>query len=247
MLGEIMVRCLLMLFGYAYPAFQCYKTVVQSRIHIRELQFWCQFWIIVAILTVVERIADTLVAWMPMYGELKLALFIYLWYPKTKGTGYVFHTLLRPLVDNHEIDIEQKMVDWRVKAWDLALFYWRNCTELSQSAIVQVINYMASKPAAAPQARRNEHHQHSSAPPPPPPNDLPSFFRQAPRQSKDSGRSKARKWFPSPPTLLRSSRRRSTTTAEEFDVQFPLHDQTNYFYRDQNHYQARFRGSKTTH
>lgn len=80
--------------------------------------------IIVAILTVVERIADTLVAWyvkhsfllffffsrqgicvvfasfiispvlkilwsetfarLPMYGELKLALFIYLWYPKTK-------------------------------------------------------------------------------------------------------------------------------------------------------------------
>lgn len=70
-----------------------------------------------------------------------------------QGTGYVFHTLLRPLVDNHEIDIEQKMVDWRVKAWDLALFYWGNCTELSQSAIVQVINYMASKPAATPQAR----------------------------------------------------------------------------------------------
>ncbi|KAL0555295.1 hypothetical protein IC582_009238 [Cucumis melo] len=253
MLGELMVRCLLMLFGYAYPAFQCYKTVVQSRIEIRELQFWCQFWIIVAILTVVERIADTLVAWLPMYGELKLALFIYLWYPKTKGTGYVFQTLLRPLVDKHEVDIEQKMVDWRVKAWDLALFYWKNCTELSQSAIVQVFNYLASQPSrpaasAPPQTRRNEHHPTPSAPPapPPPPNELPSFFRKPPRQSKDSSRSKARKWFPSAP-LLGSNSRRSTGTTEEFDVQFPLHDQTNYFYEDQNHNQARFRGSKKTH
>lgn len=39
--------------------------------------------IIVAILTVVERIADAFVGWFPMYGELKLALFIYLWYPET--------------------------------------------------------------------------------------------------------------------------------------------------------------------
>lgn len=75
-----------------------------------------------------------------------------------QGTGYVFQTLLRPLVDKHEVDIEQKMVDWRVKAWDLALFYWRNCTELSQSAIVQVFNYLASQPsrpaaAAAQQTR----------------------------------------------------------------------------------------------
>ncbi|XP_023540868.1 putative HVA22-like protein g [Cucurbita pepo subsp. pepo] len=249
MLGELMVRCLLMLFGYAYPAFQCYKTVVQSRIEIRELQFWCQFWIIVAILTIVERIADTLVAWLPMYGELKLALFIYLWYPKTKGTKYVFDTLLRPLVDKHETDIEQKMGDWRVKGWELALFYWKNCTELSQSAIVQVINYIARPAAAAPEDRRNERHQRPSAPPAPPPppprpNDLPSFFHKPPRKTKDSSKSNAMKWFPSAPPLPGSSNRRSTATSEDFDVQFPLHDQTNYFYEDQNHNQARFRGSK---
>ncbi|XP_022144678.1 putative HVA22-like protein g isoform X2 [Momordica charantia] len=248
-----------MLFGYAYPAFQCYKTVVKSRIEVQELRFWCQFWIIVAILTVVERIADTLVAWLPMYGELKLALFIYLWYPKTKGSGYVFEMLLRPFVDKHETDIEQKLVDWRVKAWDLAIFYWKNCTELSQSAFLQVINYMASQSsrpaAAAPQARRNEHHPRPSAPPqppppppPPPPNDLPSFFHKPPRQTRDSSKSKAKKWFlPSAPALLGSSNRRSSTTAEEFDAQFPLHDQTNYIYEGQNHNQARFRGSKQNH
>ncbi|KAA0043834.1 hypothetical protein IC582_009239 [Cucumis melo] len=145
MLGDFLVRFLLMIFGYCYPAFQCYKVVVKSPIQVQELLYWCQFWIIVAILTVVERIADVFVGWFPMYGELKLALFIYLWYPKTMGSGYVFDQLLRPLVDSNDKDIEKMLLDLRVKAWDLAIFYWNNCTELSQSAFVRVVNYIAAQ------------------------------------------------------------------------------------------------------
>ncbi|MFS7929112.1 hypothetical protein Hanom_Chr04g00328681 [Helianthus anomalus] len=35
---------------------------------------------------------------LPMYGEMKLALIIYLWYPETKGIGYVYNAMLRPFV-----------------------------------------------------------------------------------------------------------------------------------------------------
>ncbi|XP_038904449.1 HVA22-like protein i [Benincasa hispida] len=150
MLGDFLARFLLMIFGYAYPAFQCYKAVVKSPIQVQELRYWCQFWIIVAILTIVERIADAFVGWFPMYGELKLALFIYLWYPKTMGSGYVFDTLLRPLVDKNDKDIEKMLKDLRVKAWDLAIFYWNNCTELSQSALLRVVNYIASQRQSIP-------------------------------------------------------------------------------------------------
>ncbi|XP_022144736.1 HVA22-like protein j [Momordica charantia] len=144
MLGDLMARFLLLVIGYAYPAFQCYKSVVKTQIEVQELQYWCKFWIIVAILTVFERIADTFIGWVPMYGELKLALFIALWYPQDKGSEYVFEVLLRPLVDGHEKDIEQMLVDLRAKAWDLAIFYWNNCTELSQSAALRLFNYVAA-------------------------------------------------------------------------------------------------------
>lgn len=30
--------------GYAYPAFQCYKTVEKNRVQIDELRHWCQYW-----------------------------------------------------------------------------------------------------------------------------------------------------------------------------------------------------------
>ncbi|CAA0837827.1 HVA22-like protein j [Striga hermonthica] len=89
MIGELITSCLLLVLGYAYPAFQCFKTVEKNRVEITELRFWCQYW-------------------LPMYGEMKLALFIYLWYPKTKGTGVIYDTLLRPYVSKHETDIDRR-------------------------------------------------------------------------------------------------------------------------------------------
>lgn len=33
-----------MVLGYAYPAFQCFKTVEKNKVEIEELRFWCQYW-----------------------------------------------------------------------------------------------------------------------------------------------------------------------------------------------------------
>ncbi|KAF2289660.1 hypothetical protein GH714_037760 [Hevea brasiliensis] len=146
MLGDIVTRCLLLLFGYAYPAFECFKSIENNRVEKEELRFWCQYWVIIAILTICERIGDTFVSWLPMYGEIKLALFICLWYPKTKGTGYIYETLLRPFVTRHETDIERKLLELRARAWDFALYYWQNCTDLGQSAFFQVLEYLTAQP-----------------------------------------------------------------------------------------------------
>ncbi|GMY25345.1 HVA22-like protein j isoform X3 [Fagus crenata] len=145
MLGDFITRCLVLVLGYAYPAFECYKVVEKNRVDIEELRFWCQYWIIVAMLTVLERIGDIFISWVPMYGELKLALFIYLWYPTTKGSGFVFDAVLRPNVIKHEPVIDQKLLEWRARAWDLAIFYWKNCSQLGQSAFFQVLQKLASQ------------------------------------------------------------------------------------------------------
>ncbi|XP_057506242.1 HVA22-like protein j [Actinidia eriantha] len=145
MLGEFITRGLVLVLGYAYPAFECFKTVEKNKVGIEELRFWCQYWIIVAVLTVFERIGDIFISWLPMYGEMKLALFIYLWYPKTKGTGYVYETLLRPYVVNREPDIDRNFQELRARTWDLALYYWQNCTNLGQTTFFQIIQYLAAQ------------------------------------------------------------------------------------------------------
>ncbi|PWA41504.1 TB2/DP1/HVA22-related protein [Artemisia annua] len=149
MLGELITNSLVLILGYAYPAFECFKTIEKHGAPNAELRFWCQYWVIIAMLTVFERIGDIFISWVPMYGEMKLALIIYLWYPKTKGTGYVYNAMLRPFVARHETDIETSLKEMRAKAWDVAVYYWHNSTELGQARIFEIFRYLASQPSRA--------------------------------------------------------------------------------------------------
>ncbi|XP_015898855.3 HVA22-like protein j [Ziziphus jujuba] len=147
MLGDFITRLLIMLFGYAYPAFECYKVVEKNRVEIDELRFWCKYWILVAMLSVTERIGDIFISWFPMYGEMKVAFYVYLWYPKTKGSSYIYETLLRPYIAKHETDIDRKLVEWKAKVWDVVSFYMQNSAEFGQSAFFQFLQYLASQSA----------------------------------------------------------------------------------------------------
>uniref|UniRef100_A0A6N2MTM9 HVA22-like protein n=1 Tax=Salix viminalis TaxID=40686 RepID=A0A6N2MTM9_SALVM len=126
MLGDFIIRFLVLFFGYAYPAFECYKSVEKNDVDIEEIRFWCQYW-------------------LPMYGEVKLAFFIYLWYPKTKGTSYIYDTLLKPLVARHETDIERKLHEMQARGWDFAMHYWHKYTELGQTKFFEALQYLASQ------------------------------------------------------------------------------------------------------
>ncbi|KAJ6746000.1 HVA22-LIKE PROTEINS [Salix koriyanagi] len=145
MLGDFIIRFLVLFFGYAYPAFECYKSVEKNDVDIEEIRFWCQYWIIIAFITVCERIGDIFLSWLPMYGEVKLAFFIYLWYPKTKGTSYIYDTLLKPLVARHETDIERKLHEMQARGWDFAMHYWHKYTELGQTKFFEALQYLASQ------------------------------------------------------------------------------------------------------
>ncbi|GJN40690.1 hypothetical protein PR202_gb29951 [Eleusine coracana subsp. coracana] len=107
MMGGFLSRVLLLAFGYAYPAYECYKTVELNKPEIEQLIFWCQYWILVALLTVLERFGDFTISWLPFYSEAKLMFFIYLWYPKTKGTTYIYGTFFKPYISQHENDIDR--------------------------------------------------------------------------------------------------------------------------------------------
>lgn len=172
MIGEFVSSCLILVLGYAYPAFQCFKTVEKNRVEIPELRFWCQYWIIVAVITILEKIGDVFISWVPMYGEIKLALFIYLWYPKTKGTGYIYDRLLRPYVSKHETDIDRSLIEFRDRAWNIAIYYWNNCTELGSTTILQFLQFVSSQAGRSAQSNSenggNQRHNTAAQPSAPP-------------------------------------------------------------------------------
>ncbi|XP_019176268.1 PREDICTED: putative HVA22-like protein g isoform X1 [Ipomoea nil] len=232
MLGEFITSSLVLILGYAYPALECFKSVEKNRVDIAELRFWCQYWIIVALVRVLESIGDLSVSWMPMYTEAKLALFIYLWHPKTKGTTYIYEALLRPFVARHEGDIDRRFWEFRAKAWDLAIYYWHNCTELGQAKILDMVELMASPSRKGTQKsseKKDKHNRHSSAPPPPspppPPSSSSGFFK---KKSSDKRRT-------SPPPSPFSTYRSISQPTKSNLVEVQLPDQTQVVYSGENY------------
>ncbi|XP_031495613.1 putative HVA22-like protein g isoform X2 [Nymphaea colorata] len=145
MMGSFITRGLVMVLGYTYPAYECFKTVEKNKPEIENLRFWCQYWIIAAMLTVFERFGDAFISWVPMYEEAKLAFFIYLWYPRTKGTTYVYQTFLRPYLSKHETEIDHNLLELRVRAGDMAVLYWQKAASYGQTRFFEILQYVASQ------------------------------------------------------------------------------------------------------
>ncbi|KAK9266189.1 hypothetical protein L1049_026199 [Liquidambar formosana] len=154
MIGSFLTRGLVMVFGYAYPAYECFKTVEKNKPEIEQLRFWCQYWILVAVLTVCERIGDAFISWVPMYSEAKLAFFIYLWYPKTMGTTYVYDSFFRPYVAKHETEIDRNLLELRTRAGDIAVLYWQKASSYGQTRILDILQYIASQSTPRPRPVR---------------------------------------------------------------------------------------------
>ncbi|CAA7031731.1 unnamed protein product [Microthlaspi erraticum] len=156
MIGSFLTRGLVMIFGYAYPAYECYKTVEKNKPEIQQLRFWCQYWILVAALTIFERVGDTFASWVPLYCEAKLAFFIYLWFPKTRGTTYVYESFFQPYVAKHESEIDRSLVELRTKAGDLAVIYCRKAVCYGQTRITEILHFVALQSTPKPKPKEKK-------------------------------------------------------------------------------------------
>ncbi|KAA0025226.1 hypothetical protein IC582_018740 [Cucumis melo] len=195
MLGDLITRCLLMAFGYAYPAFECYKALEKSSrsLDVESLRFWCKYWILVAIFTFFERFADVLIAWLPLYGEMKLVFLVYLWHPKTKGSGHIYGTMLQPYLMKNEAEIERMMVEMKVRAWDLSYVFWTNFSEMAHSSFLKILkcaaDFQSTKFKNSPfQLQRIDQQPQPPTVSPLPPKKLPSFSARVADQMNESPR-----------------------------------------------------------
>ncbi|CAA6663739.1 unnamed protein product [Spirodela intermedia] len=165
MLGEFVTSILVLLLGYAYPAFECFRTIEKDRPQIELFRFWCQYWIIIGLLTAVEKFGDLFVSWLPLYGEAKLAFIIFLWHPRTQGAWYVYNKFVYPFLAMHEAGINGKLMEISLRSGEWLMFYIRNFTDKGQSIAFELL-HSSSCPshAASPAAGRRTRGLRSSAP-----------------------------------------------------------------------------------
>lgn len=99
-----------MALGYFYPAYKCFKAIDSGKPKSEQLHVWCQYWIIIAVFTGFERVADTFISWLPFYSGAKLAFVVYLWHPDTKGTEYIYQTFVKPYLSQHTESVDLNLV-----------------------------------------------------------------------------------------------------------------------------------------
>ncbi|XP_073354072.1 uncharacterized protein [Aegilops tauschii subsp. strangulata] len=112
----------------------------------------------VVMLTVVERFVDWAVSWLPMYGEAKLLLGIYLWYPSTWGAGHVYDGFLHPLVAWHEADIDRGLLELRARARDMKASQLKAAAAIGQMWLVDAARCVSSQLQAARSGREGATH-----------------------------------------------------------------------------------------
>ncbi|KAK8913672.1 putative HVA22-like protein g [Platanthera zijinensis] len=65
---------------------------------------------------------------MPMYSEAMVVFFLYLWYPKTRGTIYIYETFFRPYEASHETEIYRNLLVLKVRAGDMIFLYCKKAS-----------------------------------------------------------------------------------------------------------------------
>lgn len=151
MLGYTLNRLLMLLLAYLYPAYECFKNIEKNKPDVDGLRFWCQYWIIIAIMTVWDPFGDALVSWLPMYSETKLVLCVYLWYPKTKGTIYIYSTFVKPYLLKHESEIDRTLSELKTRAGDSASLYIQRVLVYGQTRAVEIIQLVMTQSLQRPQ------------------------------------------------------------------------------------------------
>lgn len=147
-------RLLILLLAYAYPAYECFKNVEKNKPDLELLRFWCQYWILIAAMTVWDPFGDALIGWLPMYSEAKLVFCVYLWYPKTKGTKYVYDTFLKPYITKHESEIDRTLSELKTRAGDSASLYCSRVLSYAQTRAFDILQIvMAQSIQRPPQAQ----------------------------------------------------------------------------------------------
>jgi len=96
------MRSLSSIIGVIYPFYMSNKILNVQNVNEMNKQdnmLWLSYWIWYGIFTTIENISDVIFYWMGnMYEIMKIALFIYLYHPQTKGSLFLYRKILQPLV-----------------------------------------------------------------------------------------------------------------------------------------------------
>jgi len=140
MLGSYVSSILILLLGYVYPAYACFKAVEIGKPE--QLKMWCRYWTIIGLATFAQNLTDQFLFWVPLYYEAKLALVVFLWHPRVNGATYVYESTLQPWLAHHEPYIDTKMEEAKNRVQDFTSRYFQQLSNYIQSRSGEIASYL---------------------------------------------------------------------------------------------------------
>ncbi|KAJ8264417.1 hypothetical protein GJAV_G00148920 [Gymnothorax javanicus] len=134
MVSWLISRAIVLVFGSLYPAYYSYKAVKTK--NVKEYVRWMMYWIVFALYTVVETIADLTVSWFPLYYEMKIAFVIWLLSPYTRGASLIYRKGLHPLLSSKEREIDDYIVHAKERSYTTMVNFGRQGLSLAATAAV---------------------------------------------------------------------------------------------------------------
>ena len=95
------------LLGTIYPAYLSFKAIETKEGE--DDKQWLTYWVVFAIYSVVDDFSSVLLFWLPFYYPIKLALLIWMVWPKTKGALIIYEKLVKKVLKMYEGQIDEKI------------------------------------------------------------------------------------------------------------------------------------------
>ncbi|XP_072026544.1 uncharacterized protein [Amphiura filiformis] len=135
MVSYIISRLVVLMFGTLYPAYSSYKAV-KTR-NVKEYVKWMMYWIVFALFTCVETIADIFASILPFYYEAKILFIFWLISPWTKGATYLYRKFVHPTLTKREQEIDDYLAQASDKGLKAIKKVGQNGLTIAANAVMQ--------------------------------------------------------------------------------------------------------------
>lgn len=81
-------------FGLLFPAYGSFMAIESSSTE--DATQWLVYWLLYSLLQGFEKLVWPFLQWVPLYGEVRVAVLIWLVLPQTKGAAFVYEAIVGP-------------------------------------------------------------------------------------------------------------------------------------------------------
>jgi len=135
-LSSLLYCCVRLICGILYPAFYSFKAVKNK--NVKEYFQWMIYWIVFAMVTIIEELADLFISfWFPLYYELKILFLIWLLSPATRGATLLYRQVIHPNLARREEEIDEFLKKCKDESYSLGVKYTRAVAESVTNTVIQ--------------------------------------------------------------------------------------------------------------